>query len=87
MRALITHVARAGFQKSGFRIKTRIMILIAAAALLTGAAYSQVAGRISGSITDPTGAVVSGATIVLRNTSIGRVGDPGADRRVVPMPR
>jgi len=55
--------------------KFRLPALIALAVMMAGAALAQVTGRLSGSVTDPSGAVVPGVTVELML--------PGGDRPII----
>jgi hypothetical protein len=52
-----------------FSFRIGAVIIMAACALTT--AYAQFSGSLSGSVEDPTGRVIPGATITLINTSTG----------------
>ena len=57
--------------ESGFRcIAIRILLALVVLAL-AGTAFAQGTGEISGVVTDPTGAVVSGVTVTLTNSATG----------------
>ena len=57
--------------ESAFRILTRSCLLLTILALLTGVVWAQGTGEITGLMTDPSGAVISGATIELINSATG----------------
>ena len=50
---------------------TRFLLPVVVLALLTGTVWAQGAGEIAGLVTDPTGAVISGATVTLTNSATG----------------
>ena len=50
---------------------TLFAALVAVALLPSPAAYAQITAQIHGTVTDPTGAVIPGATIVALNTGTG----------------
>ncbi|MGD0793380.1 MAG: TonB-dependent receptor [Terriglobales bacterium] len=50
---------------------TRFLLVLAVLALLTGTVWAQGSGEIAGLVTDPTGAVISGATVTLMNSATG----------------
>lgn len=66
-------ISRTGSSKSSFipKISAAIKLLLAclvAAAGLTTAAYAQFSSSLQGTVSDPTGAVIPGATVTLTNT-------------------
>jgi Carboxypeptidase regulatory-like domain len=50
---------------------TRFLLVLTVLALLTGTVWAQGTGEIAGLVTDPSGAVISGATITLTNSATG----------------
>ena len=50
---------------------TRFLLPVVVLALLTGTVWAQGAGEIAGLVTDPSGAVISGATVTLTNSATG----------------
>jgi hypothetical protein len=57
--------------ESAFRTFIRSLLVLAVLALFAGVIWAQGTGEITGLVTDPTGAVISGATIDLANTATG----------------
>jgi len=57
--------------ESAFRTLTRSFLVLTVLALLAGVVWAQGTGEITGLVTDPTGAVISGATIDLTNSATG----------------
>ena len=50
---------------------TRFLLPVMVLALLTGTVWAQGTGEITGLMADPTGAVISGATVTLTNSATG----------------
>lgn len=58
--------------ESAFRlIAIRLLLVFTVLALLAGVVWAQGTGEITGLLTDPTGAVISGATVTLTNSATG----------------
>src|SRR5258707_12385103 len=63
---------RRNRMESAFRNTwTRLLLAIVVLTLLAGTVWAQGTGEITGLVTDPTGAVVSDATVTLTNTATG----------------
>src|SRR3974390_518087 len=59
--------------RRSFRMKSLPVIAFSAVLALVPFAYAQVAATVSGTITDQSKAVVSGATVAVKNTDTGIV--------------
>src|ERR1700676_2687609 len=58
--------------ESAFRnTSTRFLLAVVVLTLLAGSVLAQGTGEITGLVTDPTGAVISGATVTLTNSATG----------------
>lgn len=57
--------------ESAFRKFSRILLVAAVLVLLAGTVWAQGTGEITGLMTDPSGAVISGATVTLTNSATG----------------
>src|SRR5574337_505165 len=53
------------------RMLTRSFLVLTVLTLLVGCVWAQGTGEITGLVTDPTGAVVSGANVTLTNSATG----------------